>query len=331
MLLGEVLTEKYFESENQAIDWIIMAKDVNIPTHLGKVLSGAYQENWRAACQEELDQMATRDVWEVLTKLPGMKTIGHHWVFDLKRNLDGTVEKIKARLISRGDRQRPGIDCAETYTLTASLMSLHLLMGTAVLKGWQVASFDVSGAYLYSPVEECILMEPPVNFLPALRGKVLHLKKALYGIRQAGGCWWKFLSGILERLGFVVTEVDQSLYIFQNGVSIIAIWIHVDDGVITLNTPSAISDFRNAFCTELNIKWLEKLTQIVGLECAIGKANMMRCSTTGPASGQNEVNCQNFGPDPFLVGHWFAGVPSPTTEHWELLDHVVGYLLKTRD
>ncbi|MBW0501223.1 hypothetical protein O181_040938 [Austropuccinia psidii MF-1] len=85
----------------------------------GKALSGAYQENWRAACQAELDQMATWDVWEVLPKLPGMKTIGHCWVFDLKRNLDGTVEKFKARLVARGDRQRPGIDCAEMSAPTA--------------------------------------------------------------------------------------------------------------------------------------------------------------------------------------------------------------------
>ncbi|MBW0537021.1 hypothetical protein O181_076736 [Austropuccinia psidii MF-1] len=372
MLLGEVPTEKYFESENKAINLILMAKDVNIPTHLGKALSGAYQENWKAACQAELDQIATRDVWEVLPKLPGMKNIGHCWVFDLKRNLDGTVKKFKARLVARGDRQRPGIDCAEMYAPTASLMSLHLLMGTAVLKGWQVASFDVSGAYLYSLVEECVLMEPAVDFLMELWGKVLHLKKALYGMRQAGRCWWKFLLGILEHLGFVATEVDQSLYIFRNGVSVIVIWIHVDDGIITSNTPSAISNFRNALCTELDIKWLEKLTQIVRLECAIREGEVVMTQkylTEGileayprqliqryaplpvlPVGGMTPT-AKTLDPTPFrlvigLLEYLVSGMRpdlafavnylahhsiAPTTEHWELLDHVVGYLLKTCD
>ncbi|MBW0478213.1 hypothetical protein O181_017928 [Austropuccinia psidii MF-1] len=308
VLLGEVPTEKYFESENQAIDLILMAKDVNIPTHLGKALSGAYQENWKAACQAELDQMATRDVWEVLPKLPGMKTIGHCWVFDLKCNLDGTVEEFKARLVARGDRQRPGIDCAKTYTPTASLMSLRPLMGTAVLKGWQVASFNVSGAYLYSPVKECILMEPLVDFLPALWGKVLHLKKALYGMRQAG---------------------------------------------------------RNALCSELNIKWSEKLTQIVGLECVISKGEVVMTQkrlTEGileaypqqlirrdaplpvlPVGGMTPT-AKALDPTPFrsvigLLAYLVSGTrpdlafavnylarhsTAPTTEHWELLDHVLG-------
>ncbi|MBW0464353.1 hypothetical protein O181_004068 [Austropuccinia psidii MF-1] len=246
MSLGEVPTEQYFESGNWAINLIILAKDVSIPDHLGKALSGAYQEECRAACWTELDQMATRDVWEVLPKLPGIKTIGNQWVFDLKHNLDGTMEKFKARLVARGGKQRPGIDCAKMYVPMASLMSLRLLLGTAVLKCCQKASFDV-----------------------------LRLKKALYGICQAGRCWWKFLSGILEHLGFVATEVDQSLYIFHNRVLVIAIWIHVDDGVIMSNTPRAISDFRSTLCAELHIKWSDKMAQIVGLECVIGKGEVV--------------------------------------------------------
>ncbi|MBW0487542.1 hypothetical protein O181_027257 [Austropuccinia psidii MF-1] len=74
----------------------------------------------------------------------------------------------------------------ETYAPTASLMSLRLLLATTCLQPWKVCSFDVSGAYLYSPVEETVLMEPPTHFIPSLKGKVLHLQKALYGMKQAG-------------------------------------------------------------------------------------------------------------------------------------------------
>ncbi|MBW0520870.1 hypothetical protein O181_060585 [Austropuccinia psidii MF-1] len=149
-------------------------------------------------------------------------------------------------------------------------MSLRLLLTTAVLNHWQVASFDVSGAYLCSPVEECVLVEPPTYFMPELRGKVLSLKKALYGMRQVGRCWLKFLSGILQQLGFVATEVDQSLYIFHSTNAVIAIWIHVDDGVVTSTSAEAISDFKTALVSQLDIKWSDKLDQIVGLECSFG-------------------------------------------------------------
>ncbi|MBW0515273.1 hypothetical protein O181_054988 [Austropuccinia psidii MF-1] len=144
----------------------------------------------------------------------------------------------------------------------------------ACLNCWQVSSFDVSCAYLYSPVEETVLIELPTTFLPHLKGKVLWLKKALYGMKQAGRCWWLFLSGILEHMGFAETEVDQSLYIFRNYQEVIAIWIHVDDGVVTSNSLGAISRFKTALCGELDIKWSDQLTPIVGLNCVFGEGEV---------------------------------------------------------
>ncbi|MBW0543122.1 hypothetical protein O181_082837 [Austropuccinia psidii MF-1] len=232
MSLGEVLTERLFAAGNQAIDSLILVKDVCIPEHMGRVLSGPHCEKWRQACIAKLYQMTARDVWEVVEKKPGMKPIGHWWVFDLKRNVDGSVERSKARLVARGDRQQPGVDCTKTYAPTASLMSLRLVLATAILKSLWVASFNVSGAYLYSPVDETVLIEPPVDFLPELQGKALFLKKALYGMQQA------------------------------------------DNAVVISNFPDNMSNLKNELCAELNIKWLDKVQQIVGLECAIGEGEV---------------------------------------------------------
>ncbi|MBW0539263.1 hypothetical protein O181_078978 [Austropuccinia psidii MF-1] len=245
MVLGKVPTEQYFEEENWAIASLPLVKDVKIPNHLGQALSGPHCNNWRAACLMELAQMAKRDVWDVVVKEPGMKTIGHQWVFDLKTNTNGGIAKFKARLVARGEKQCPGADCAKTYTPMASLMFLRLMLATAVLNGWQVASFDVSSAYLYSPVDKCILVEPPTYFLPELCSKVLSLKKALYGMRQAG-----------------------------SKTAVIAIWIHVDDGVITSTLVDAILDFKAGLVSQLDIKWSDKLDRIVGLECAFGNGEV---------------------------------------------------------
>ncbi|MBW0498256.1 hypothetical protein O181_037971 [Austropuccinia psidii MF-1] len=223
MSLGEVPTERYFEEENWAIASLPLVKDVKIPNHLGQALSGPNRDHWRTACLAELDQMVKRDVWSVVAKEPGMKTIGHR--------------VLNVAMSSAGDC------CAELLA---------------------------SGAYLYSLVEECILMKPPTYFMPELRGKVLSLKKALYGMQQGGRCWWKFLSGILQQLGFVATEVDQSLYIFRGTNAVIAIWIHVDNGVITSASAEAISNLKTALVSQLEIKWSDKLDQIVGLECSFG-------------------------------------------------------------
>ncbi|MBW0487015.1 hypothetical protein O181_026730 [Austropuccinia psidii MF-1] len=213
----------------------------------------------------------------------------------------------------------------------------------ACFNRWQVSSLDVSGTYLYSPVEETVLIEPPTTFLPHLKGKVLRLKKALYGMKQGGRCWWFFLSGILERMGFAATEVNQSLYLFRNDQELIAIWIHVDDGVVTSNSLGAISRFKTALCGELGIKWSDQLTHIVSLNCAFGEGEVtitqghlnngileayarriIKCDAPLPVlpAGSAIPNQDALDPTPYRS--------VPKAKHWLLLDHVVGYLLKTR-
>jgi hypothetical protein len=45
------------------------------------------------------------------------KSVSTQWVFDLKRKFDGSIERFKARLVVRGDQQKPGIDFGETFSV----------------------------------------------------------------------------------------------------------------------------------------------------------------------------------------------------------------------
>ncbi|MBW0494048.1 hypothetical protein O181_033763 [Austropuccinia psidii MF-1] len=337
-VVGQVPTKRYFKDELAAINTLSMTKDIEIPEHLGQALSCPLRHEWKKACE---------------------------------RHADGSVEKFKARLVARGDRQRPGIDCTETYAPTASLMSLRLVLAHAACSNWTVSSFDVSGAYLYSPVKETVFLEPPTYFCPNLKGKALRLKKALYGMRQAGRCWWIFLSDILTRMGFTAMEVNQSLYIFRSGEDTIAIWIHVDDGVVASNSPKAVLTFKQRLCAEVDIKWHDAISQIVGLECAFGEGEVTiaqrrltksildsysrpvvksDCPLPVLPSTVEQRETGTLDPTPFrsvigslaylvsgsrpdlafAVNYLARHSMAPTKRHWEILDNVVGYLLKTQ-
>ncbi|MBW0538234.1 hypothetical protein O181_077949 [Austropuccinia psidii MF-1] len=90
-------------------------------------------------------------------------------------------------------------------------------------------------------------------------------------MKQAGWCWLIFLLEILTRIGFTTMEVNQSLYIFHSGATTVAIWIHVDNGVIASNSQLAVSDFKWQICAEMEIKWHDTISQVLGLECAVGE------------------------------------------------------------
>ncbi|MBW0473200.1 hypothetical protein O181_012915 [Austropuccinia psidii MF-1] len=103
--LGQVPMEHHFENQLAAIDTLPVTTDIAIPEHLGQVLSGPLQHKWKWACKAELEQMALGDVWEAVDKEKTMKTIRHRWVFNIKHHADGSIEKFKACLVARGDRQ----------------------------------------------------------------------------------------------------------------------------------------------------------------------------------------------------------------------------------
>ncbi|MBW0528987.1 hypothetical protein O181_068702 [Austropuccinia psidii MF-1] len=350
MTLGKVPTEIIFVREERAINSLPLAKDILIPENLKQALAGPYRHHWEQACLDKLQQMKKRGVWQAIKKTPAMKTIGYCWVFDTKIDELGNVKKFKAQLVACGDQQQLVIDCRKTYAPTASLMSLRLLLATTCLKHWKVCSFDVSGAYLYSPVEETVLMEPPTHFIPSLEVKVLCLKKALYGMKQVGRC-------------------DMSLYVFRKDKTIIARWIHVDDGVIASSSPTEIKQFRKALCSNFEIKWSENMKQIVGLECAFGEGEVTISQTrlTGNIlDAYPRRIIQHDSPLPpittmtsnvewivmdttpfrlvigslaylvsgsrldlaFAVNYLAKHLMAPMATHWDVLNHLVGYLLK---
>jgi len=75
-----------------------------------KALRRPDAEQWKQAASEELNAHSTNGTWELVPRPKGKKIIGSKWVFKVKRNADGSVERYKGRLVAKGYNQRPGFD-----------------------------------------------------------------------------------------------------------------------------------------------------------------------------------------------------------------------------
>ena len=64
--------------------------------------------------------------------------IGFHWVFKLKRNLDGSVARYKAQLVAKGNHQMLGIDFDETFSPVVKLATVRLMLSIVVQQQWSL-------------------------------------------------------------------------------------------------------------------------------------------------------------------------------------------------
>lgn len=80
------------------------------------------------------------------TKRKGI--IPNKWVFKIKRNQDGTLEKFKARLVARGDQQREGIDFDEVFASVARFETIRAFLANCVIKQMHLHQMDVISAYV---------------------------------------------------------------------------------------------------------------------------------------------------------------------------------------
>ena len=62
--------------------------------------------------------------------------------------------------------------------------TVRLMLALAALENWYITGLDVWSVYLYGKLDEEIYMEQPEGFAaPGQEHKVLHLWRALYGLK----------------------------------------------------------------------------------------------------------------------------------------------------
>ena len=139
---------------------------------------------WRAAMQQEMDAVERNRTWELADLPAGHRAITLKWVYKLKKDEAEAAIKHKARLVARGFVQQEGVDFDDAFAPVARMESVCLLT-LAAQEGWRVHHMNVKSAFPNGDQKEVYVHQPPGFVIPGKENKVLRLRKALYGLRQA--------------------------------------------------------------------------------------------------------------------------------------------------
>jgi len=156
----------------------------------------------------------------------------------------------KARWVAKGYSQIKGVDFNELFAAVAHKDTIQVFLALVNYFDLECNQVDIA-AFLNGDLEEVIYMDPPEGSdLP--NGKVLRLRKSLYGLRQSPRCFNKAFDKWLQEQGFKAAKADPCLYtrLSPNG-NFIMLSIHVDDQLIASNSRPALDQFK----AELNAQF----------------------------------------------------------------------------
>ena len=92
---------------------------------------------------------------------------------------------------------------------------------------------DVKSVFLNGDLKEVYVHQPPGFAIPGKEGKVLRLRKALYGLRQALRAWNAKLDSTLKGMGFEQSPHEAAIYRWGSGGNALLVGVYVNDLVIT--------------------------------------------------------------------------------------------------
>uniref|UniRef100_A0A2N9GEP2 Reverse transcriptase Ty1/copia-type domain-containing protein n=1 Tax=Fagus sylvatica TaxID=28930 RepID=A0A2N9GEP2_FAGSY len=280
---------------------------------------------------------------------PNTNVVGCKWVFRIKRNVAGTIERYKARLVAKGFHQLHGVDYGDTFSPVIKPVTIRTVLSLVVASNWDIRQLDVTNAFLHGVLSEDVYMSQPPGFVhPSYPHHVCHLRKALYGLKQAPRAWYSRLSTRLLDLGFKGCKSDTSLFIHSSGLDLILFLIYGD---FALKDLGPLHFFLGVEAHKVDSgmylsqrRYITNLLRKTNLHEAKPVSSPMASSTilsqyTGsslsdPSSYRSVVGSLQYlsltRPDiSFAVNKVCQFMANPTEDHWSAVKRILRYLKHT--
>jgi histone deacetylase 1/2 len=133
---------------------------VTEPKHEPKTVNQALRDpDWKLAMTAEYEALMKQGTWSLVPPSASQKLVGSKWIFRVKHNSDGTLNRTS--LVAQGFTQRPGIDYIETFSPVAKHTRVRVILSLAVTNNWSLRQLDVNNAFLHGHLTEAFFMAQP--------------------------------------------------------------------------------------------------------------------------------------------------------------------------
>ncbi|CAI7913688.1 unnamed protein product [Closterium sp. NIES-53] len=204
------------------------------PATLKEALESSDAEDWKKAMESELNSIEENGMWELVELPEGRNAITSKWLFKIKSDAEGKIQRYKSRLVAKGYQQKEKVDYKDLFAPVVKPTTLRTLLARATIEGWVVKQMDVTTVFLNVILEEEIFMAQPEGFD----------------------------DGSGREIGFTPSTADHSLFMLGDGEQRSFMVVYVDD--ILIFSPSCEHDVEKRCMRVHQRKYLEALAANFG-------------------------------------------------------------------
>ena len=89
--------------------------------------------------QSEYDALLKNHTWDLVAPPSNHAIIQCKWIFRVKYHVDGTLDKYKAKLVTKGFQQVPGINFFDAFRLMVKSTTIRIIFFSLVItRGWDI-------------------------------------------------------------------------------------------------------------------------------------------------------------------------------------------------
>ena len=252
---------------NRYGDWVSTAIEKNEPCFFKDAINGRMKDNWIEAMKNEIESLNQNEVWDLVELPQGRKAIGCKWIYKIKINADGEVERYKARLVAQGFSQKYGIDYDETFSPVVRFESIRTIIALAATFKLKLNQMDVKTAFSNGELKEDIYMQQPEGFVVKESEKlVCRLKRSIYGLKQSARCWNTELDYHLKEMGVSQLDCDPCTYIRIVDGNVFVIAVYVDDIILAGHNDDIMNKVKIAIGKEFNVTDMGEMHHFLGVK-----------------------------------------------------------------
>jgi hypothetical protein len=237
------------------------------PTSFEEAMRSAYSSKWLEAMKDEMRSMSINKVWDLEEIPKEAKTIGCKWVYKMKCDSKENIERFKARLMAKRFTQREDIDYTEMFSPVSCKDSLRIIMALVTHYDLELYQMDVKTAFLNEDLLENVYMAQPKGF--AVKGKEhmgCHLRKSIYGLKQASRQWYLKFDETIRGFGFKENEEDNCIYVKFRSRKFIFLILYVDDILLASSDVSVLLETKRFLSSNFDMKDLGEASFVLEIE-----------------------------------------------------------------